>query len=85
MTTEGGKIKVVIKKSPVKVAVPAVYETKVEVVKESKLKYRRDQKERRTPSSSFSYSSHSDSGSTMADFFRLSKEREEERKNRKKK
>ena len=85
VSTEGGKIKVVIKKSPVKVALPSVYETKVEVVKESKLKYRRDQKERRTPSHSFSYSSHSDSGSTMADFFRLSKEREEERKNRKKK
>ncbi len=85
MTTEGGKIKVVIKKSPVKVAVPAVYETKVEIVRESKLKYKRDMKERRPLSSSFSYSSHSDSGSTMADFFRLSKEREEERKNRKKK
>ena len=88
VTTEGGKVKVVIKKSPVKVVTPAVYETKVEVVRESKKKYRRDEREKgaRTGSSSYSYSSssHSDGG-TMADFFRLSQERDAERKNRKKK
>ena len=88
-TGENGKIKVVIKKSPVKVVTPAVYETKTEVVRESKRKYRRDEREKgeRRSSSSFSYStssSHSDGG-TMADFFRLSREREEERKNRKRK
>lgn len=88
VTTEGGKVKVVIKKSPVKVATPAVYETKTEVVRESKRKYRRDEREKgnRNTSSSYSYSasSHSDGG-TMADFFRLSAERDKERRNRKKK
>ena len=88
VTTEGGKVKVVIKKSPVKVAAPAVYETKTEVVRESKRKGRRDEREsrNRNTSSSYSYSSssHSD-GTTMADFFRLSAQRDEERKNRKKK
>ena len=83
-TTGDGKIKVVIKKNPVKVVTPVAYETKVEVVRESKLKYRRDEHERgdRHPRSSYS---SSDSGATMADFFRLSKERDEERKNRKRK
>ncbi len=88
VTSDGGKVKVVIKKSPVKVVTPAVYETKVEVVRESKKKYRRDEREKgaRSSSSSYSYSSsgHSDGG-TMADFFRLSQERDAERKNRKKK
>ncbi len=88
VTTEGGKVKVVIKKSAVKVATPAVYETKIEVVRESKKKYRASGKEKgeRNTSSSYSYSSssHSDGG-TMADFFRLSAQRDEERRNRKKK
>ncbi len=82
ISTEGGKIKVVIKKSPEKVVTPTLYETKVEVVNESKLK-RKDSKKSAYPQS-FKYEhSSKDSGSTMADFFRLSKEREEERKNRK--
>ncbi len=88
-TGENGKIKVVIKKSPVKVVTPAVYETRTEVVRESKRRYRKDEREKggRSSSSTFPYSSsssHSDGG-TMADFFRLSREREEERRNRKKK
>lgn len=86
-TTESGKIKVVItKKSSVKI--PAVYETKVEVVKPSKLTYRQNIGDRNNNrrDSSFSYShKNGTDGGTMADFFRLSKEREEERKNRKKK
>lgn len=83
-TGENGRVKVVIKKSPVNVVTPTVYETKTEVVRESKLKYRRNEKAANSVKS-FSYSSSSESGSTMADFFRLSKEREEERKNRKRK
>ncbi|MBQ0070609.1 MAG: DNA topoisomerase III, partial [Spirochaetales bacterium] len=93
-TTPDGKIKVVInKKATVKVP-KAVYETKVEVVRESKKLYRRDPQEKKytesrrpqsSASSSYFASSSSSSGGTMADFFKLSKEREEERKNRKKK
>ena len=84
-TTESGKIKVVIsKKSAVKV--PTVYETKTEVVRESKLQYKKDNRERNNFSSfSFSKDKKDSGNATMADFFKLSKEREEERKNRKKK
>lgn len=85
-TTENGKIRVVLRKNPARVVTPVVYETKMEVVRESKRKYRRNEKTERSDTSRFSsYSSSSSSGSTMADFFRLSKEREEERRNRKKK
>ena len=88
-TTPDGKIKVVLKKGGTKVPA-AIYETKTEVVRESKKKYREDRGERsgrfsqpRRDSSYFS-SSSSSSGGTMADFFLLSKKREEERKERKK-
>ncbi len=86
-TTESGKIKVVIKKNPQKTPSPVAYETKTEVVRESKLKYRGgERKNTNTNSKSFSYSSHLDGGgATMADFFRLSKERDEERQKRKRK
>ncbi len=85
-TNEDGKIKVVIRKNPSRVVTPVAFETRTEVVRESKLKYRRDEREKGVRNSrSFSYSSSSDSGSTMADFFKLSKERDEERKNRKRK
>ncbi len=84
-TTESGKIKVVIsKKSAVKV--PTVYETKTEVVRESKFQYKKDNRQRNNFSSfSFSKDKKDSGNATMADFFKLSKEREEERKNRKKK
>ena len=92
-TTSDGKIKVVInKKSGVKVP-KAVYETKLEVVRESKKAYRdnsrnREEKRfhepRREKSTSFAASSDF-SGGTMADFFRLSQQKNEERKNKKRK
>ena len=89
-TTADGKIRVVItKKSPVKVP-KAVYETKIEVVRESKKAYRNrdnDNKKFSEPRrNNSSFSSKSDfSGGTMADFFKMSQQREAERKNRKKK
>lgn len=91
-TTPDGKIKVVLnRKAGIKVP-KAIYETKTEVVRESKKLYRRDPSEkkynepRRQNSVNASYfASSSSSGGTMADFFKLSKERDEERKNRKKK
>lgn len=88
-TTADGKIRVVIaKKSPVKVP-KAVYETKIEVVRESKKAYRdrnNDNKRFSEPRKMNSFTSSSDfSGGTMADFFKKSMERDAERKNRKKK
>ncbi|MBO5770371.1 MAG: hypothetical protein J6R23_03880, partial [Spirochaetales bacterium] len=92
-TTADGKIKVVInKKSGVKVP-KAVYETKIEVVKESKKAYRdssRQRDERRFSEPrrerNNSFASNSDfGGGTMADFFRLSQQKDEERKNKKRK
>ena len=88
VTTPDGKVKVVIKKnSQVKVPV-SVYETKTEVVRESKKLYRSNDRDsdkfRQRDRAERNYYSAGDSGgSTMADFFRLSKEREEERRNRK--
>ena len=88
VTTPDGKVKVVIKKnSQVKVPV-SVYETKTEVVRESKKLFRSNERDsdkfRQRDRVERNYYSTGDSGgSTMADFFRLSKEREEERRNRK--
>ena len=88
VTTPDGKVKVVIKKnSQVKVPV-SVYETKTEVVRESKKLFRSNDRDsdkfRHRDRAERNYYSAGDSGgSTMADFFRLSKEREEERRNRK--
>ena len=88
VTTPDGKVKVVIKKnSQVKVPV-SVYETKTEVVRESKKLFRSNDRDsdkfRQRDRAERNYYSAGDSGgSTMADFFRLSKEREEERRNRK--
>lgn len=90
-TTADGKIRVVVsRKSPVRIP-KAVYETKTEVVKESKKVYRENRgsdykkySEPRRSSSSFSTSSDF-SGGTMADFFKKSQEREAERQNRKRK
>ncbi len=80
-----GKVKVVISRKG-KVSMPkAVYETKTVVVRESKHAYKRDRRgdeERRPRQSSFTSSDFS--GGTMADFFRLSQERSQNRsKNRK--
>ncbi len=79
VTSENGHVKLVIKKSGSRVSTPAVYETKTVVVNESKRR-RRDSSPVRAESHSYD-----GGGSTMADFFRLSREREEERRNRKKK
>ena len=87
-TTSDGKIRVVIsKKSPVRVP-KAVYETKIEVVRESKKAYkdRSNNNQRFTQPRNNTFSSSSDfSGGTMADFFKKSMEKDAERKNRKKK
>ncbi len=80
-----GKVKVTLtRKSAVKMP-KTVYETKTVVVKESKLAYKRDRRgddQRRPQKSSFTSSDYG--GGTMADFFRLSQERNQNRsKNRK--
>lgn len=82
-TLPNGKIRVVINKSPVKT--PQVYEKRIEVVRESKLRYRGVDNKRTKDTSFSSHFNTSSSGGTMADFFLLSKQREEERRNRKKK
>ena len=79
MTTgPDGKAKVVInRKSGVKVP-KAVYETKTVVVRESKRAYKRDTRRDEGMRESRSRFTSSDfSGGTMADFFRMSKERSE--------
>ena len=76
-----GKVKVVISKKS-KVSMPkAVYETKTVVVRESKHGYKRDRRsddERRPRQNSFSSSDFS--GGTIADFFRMSQERNKKNK-----
>ena len=76
-----GKVKVVISKKS-KVSMPkAVYETKTVVVRESKHAYKRDRRsddERRPRQNSFSSSDFS--GGTIADFFRMSQERNKKNK-----
>ena len=82
----GEKVKVVLnKKSSVHIP-KAVYETKTVVVRESKKAYRHDrniERERRPQPQRLS--SNDFGGGTMADFFRISKERQEKDKNRKRK
>lgn len=84
--TESGKIKIVVKKPAVKVP-KAVYETRVEVVRPSKLEHRRrdfNEDERRSDRKSYTKSDDF-SGGTMADFFRLSQERDRKREKGKRK
>ena len=87
VTTAGNKTKIVITKKSSAVRIPkAVYETRIEVVKESKKAYRskNDKKFSEPMRHQTSFSSGSDfSGGTMADFFKLSKDREAERQKRK--
>lgn len=81
-----GKMRIVIKKSAVKVP-KAVYETTTEVVRESKLAYRRSRNERRFDSRERHGSARSSdddmSGGTFADFLRLSQERQKRDEGRK--
>ena len=84
-TDASGKIRVVInRKSSVKVP-KAVYETKTVVVRESKHAFRRDRRsdEERRPSQN-RFSSSDFGGGTMADFFRISQERNKERSSKRK-
>ena len=81
----GEKVKVVLnKKSSVRVP-KSVYETKTVVVRESKKAFRRDRTidDQRRPQIQ-RHSSNDFGGGTMADFFRISKERQEKDKDRKK-
>ena len=81
----GEKVKVVLnKKSSVRVP-KSVYETKTVVVRESKKAFRRDRTidDQRRPQPQ-RHSSNDFGGGTMADFFRISKERQEKDKDRKK-
>ena len=81
--TADGKVKITLKKSAVR-APKAVYETKIEVVHESK-KNRQPFKERRTSSFDRTYEAknYESSGGTFADFFKQSQERSEKRAKRK--
>ena len=81
----GEKVKVVLnKKSSVRVP-KSVYETKTVVVRESKKAFRHDRTidDQRRPQPQ-RHSSNDFGGGTMADFFRISKERQEKDKDRKK-
>lgn len=84
-TDASGKVRVVIsRKSSVNIP-KAVYETKTVVVRESKHAYKRDRRndeERRPAANRFSSSDFG--GGTMADFFRISQERNKERSSRRK-
>ena len=84
-TDASGKVRVVItKKSSVKIP-KAVYETKTVVVRESKHAFKRDRRadEERRPSQN-RFSSSDFGGGTMADFFRISQERNKERSSKRK-
>ncbi len=81
--TASGKVKVVIKKSAVRVP-KTVYETKTEVVRESKKTFRPQREAHRDDVRRHSYTSHDDGGGTFADFLRQSERRAEERKKKKK-
>ena len=78
-----GKVRVVLKKSQVKA--PAVYETRIEVVRESKRKGRGERYEERRPrENSYQGRGSGDfSGGTMADFFKKSLEKQKMRDERK--
>lgn len=83
--TSGGKVKVVLRKNAVKVP-KAVYETRIEVVRESKKSYRRNERSERAPMRETAYSTRSSDfgGGTMADFFRKSQEKQQARDKRRK-
>lgn len=82
----GEKVKVVINKKSAVHVPKAVYETKTIVVRESKKAYKRDRTidNQRRPQPQ-RLSSNDFGGGTMADFFRLSKERQDKDKSRKRK
>ena len=90
-TTPDGKVRVVVKKNGGAKVPHAIYETKTEVVRESKRKFRSDStrdrkfKEPMRSQNRYDYSSSDSSGGTMADFFLQSKKRDEERRNKGKK
>lgn len=82
--TSDGKVKVSLKKPTVKIA-KTIYETKIEVVHESKKKNRTFDSERNVKKNNFSSSSFSDvGGGTFADFFKQSQERAEKRSKKRK-
>ncbi len=86
VTGPDGKVKVVLKKAGAKVP-KAAYVTKTEVVKESKLSYKKERVDKKFSTSSrhsSSYSSSSDGGGgTFADFLKQAQERNERRGKRK--
>lgn len=73
-----GKVKVSISKASVKVP-KAVYQTKIEVVRESKLNSRKMENSRANEKPFNTICKDNFGGGTMADFFRISKERQEKR------
>lgn len=83
VTGADGKVRIVVKKGALKVP-KAVYETSIEVVRESKLRYRQDRSEKRFVQDRHSEKRSDDfAGGTMADFFRLSQERAQRDRERK--
>ena len=79
VVTADGKVRIVVRKGAVK-APKAVYETHLEVVRPSKLQYRQDRSEKRYATSMRTQEKSSEndfSGGTLADFFRLSQERQQ--------
>ena len=79
-----GKVRIIRRKGDVKI--PSVYETKIEVIRESKRKGRSERVERhREEKKNFTSGFGDLSGGTMADFFKKSLEKNNERKERKRK
>ena len=79
-----GKVRIIRRKGDVKI--PSVYETKIEVVRQSKRKGRSERVERhREEKKNFTSGFGDLSGGTMADFFKKSLEKNNERKERKRK
>ena len=84
---QDGKVHVVIRKGAAKLP-SAVTQTRIEVVRESKLAYRKDRSERRFKTDMRDREVRKDdytSGGTLADFMRLSQERSSRKENRKRK
>ena len=88
VTGADGKIRIVVRKGAVKMP-KAVYETSVEVVRPSKLAYRRDRDERRFKESARPSQWHGRdddmTGGTFADFLRQSQERQKRQDSRRRK
>lgn len=82
-----GKVKVTIKKGAVKIP-KAIYETKIEVVRESKLRYRENRNQDRNfvkrDNNRGNFKESSSGGGTMADFFKQSQERQEKQNKKRK-